>query len=62
MTPKPKLTSDSAFGYDIELYGTIIGTVTKAEKHWHATLGEQDLGHHKTRKEAVEAMMDVYFT
>jgi hypothetical protein len=60
--PKPKLTRDSAFGYDVHLYGTIIGTVTKGAKHWHATLGEQDLGHHNTRREAVEAIMDVYET
>lgn len=59
---KPKLIPDSAFGDDVELYGTIVGHVGKGEGKWHATLGEQDLGEHDTRREAVEAMMDVYFT
>lgn len=60
--PEPKLTPDSAFGYAVELFGTTIGHVGKGEGKWHATLGEFDLGQHRTRREAIEAMMDVYFT
>jgi hypothetical protein len=62
MTPKPTLTQDSAGGYYLHLYGAEIGHLSKVGRIWHATLGEQDLGHHNTRREAVEAMMDVYTT
>lgn len=60
--PNPKLIRDSAFGYDVELYGTIIGHIGKGDKQWHATLGEFDLGNHKTRRDALDAMIDVYTT
>lgn len=59
---QPKLIHDSAFGYAVELFGTTIGHVGKGDKGWAATLGEFDLGLHKTRREAVDAMMDVYET
>lgn len=62
MPEKPKLIPDSAFGYAVELFGTTIGHVGKSGNDWHATLGEFDLGQHRTRREAVEAMMDVYST
>ena len=62
MPDKPKLIPDSAFGYAVEMFGTAIGHVGKGDKGWTATLGEFDLGQHRTRREAVEAMMDVYFT
>jgi hypothetical protein len=60
--PKPKLVPDSAGGYEVHLYGAIIGRVSKGDRKWYATLGEQDLGEHDTRREAIEAMMVVYFT
>jgi hypothetical protein len=60
--PTPKLIPTSGGGYEVHLYGTIIGHVGRGEGKWHATLGDQDLGEHDTRREAVEAIEDVYFT
>lgn len=60
--PKPKLELNSGGNYAVHLYGVEIGYVGKVGRIWVATLGEQDLGEHRTRKEAVEAMMDVYET
>lgn len=57
-----KLEQDSAGGYYVHLYGTVIGHVSKVGRIWYATLGEQDLGEHRTRKEALAAMLDVYET
>ena len=62
MMKQPKLIHDSAFGYEVHLHNAIIGRVGKGDKGWQATLGEFDLGQHKTRREAVDAMMDVYST
>jgi hypothetical protein len=60
--PKPVLISNSAGDYEVHLYGTAVGHVGKAGRIWIAKLGEQELGEHRTRREAVEAIMDVYFT
>lgn len=60
--PKPKLELNSGGNYAVLLYGVEIGYVGKVGRIWVATLGEQDLGEHRTRKEAVEAMMYVYET
>lgn len=60
--PEPTFTQDSAGGYIVELGGHSVGHVAKVGRIWVAKLGDFNLGEHKSRAEAVEAMIEVYTT
>lgn len=52
----------SAGGYEARHNGYIIGLVSGRDRRWYAKTADFDLGEHRTRREAVEAMLDVYLT
>lgn len=56
------LTSTSAGSYEVRHNGYIIGFVSGRDRRWYAKTADFDLGEHRTRREAVEAMLDVYLT
>lgn len=51
--------STSAGGYEVHVDGHLAGHVGKVGRAWHARLSDFDLGEHRTRKEAAEAIADV---
>lgn len=58
---KPAITfeRDSAFGYTVSLGGHQIGYVGGSGRSWWAKTVDFGLGEHKTRREAVEALIDI---
>lgn len=62
--PKKPVTYISNSGGNYEVYddGHLVGVVGKVGRIWTARMADFDLGEHATRREAVEAMLDVYRT
>lgn len=52
----------SSGDYIVHYGGYPIGHVGKVDNIWHAKTSDFDLGEHKTRREAVEALIDIYTT
>lgn len=53
---------DSAFGYIVHYDDYPIGHVGGGDRQWYAKTDDFDLGEHKTRRDAVAALVDIYLT
>lgn len=52
----------SAGGYIVRYDGYEIGHVGRTGRKWQAATADFDLGEHRSRREAVEALMDIHTT
>ena len=60
--PRVTLEQTSAGSYIVRYDGYEIGHVGRTGRKWQATTADFNLGEHRSRKEAVDALVDIHTT